>query len=128
MYVPQLSYPFICQWTSRLLPCPSYCKQCCNEHWGTSVFSILVSSVCMPSSGIVGLYTDFFTVQKLSHQATHIACSFKILYGHNFSRRLSLATLFNTMKYLSFASIYKKVLCDIVECMDSYHIIAFIIL
>ena len=36
--VPQLLYPFICQWTSRLLQCPSYCKQCCNEHWGTYVF------------------------------------------------------------------------------------------
>ena len=22
---------------SRLLPCPGYCKQCCNEHWGTCV-------------------------------------------------------------------------------------------
>ena len=22
---------------SRLLPCPSYCKQCCDEHWGTHV-------------------------------------------------------------------------------------------
>ena len=21
----------------RLLPCPSYCKQCCNEHWGPCV-------------------------------------------------------------------------------------------
>ena len=20
---------------SRLLPCPGYCKQCCDEHWGT---------------------------------------------------------------------------------------------
>ena len=37
MYVPQLSYPFICQWTSRLLPCPSYTKQCFNKHWGTRV-------------------------------------------------------------------------------------------
>ena len=37
VYVPHLSYPFICWWTSRLLPCPSYCKQCCNEHWGTCV-------------------------------------------------------------------------------------------
>ena len=35
VYVPQLSYLFICRWTSRLLPCPSYCKQCCDEHWGT---------------------------------------------------------------------------------------------
>ena len=35
--IPQLPYPFVCQWTSRLLPCPSYCTQCCNEHWGTCV-------------------------------------------------------------------------------------------
>ena len=25
------------QWTSRLLPCPGYYKQCCNEHWGVHV-------------------------------------------------------------------------------------------
>ena len=31
------AYPFVCWWTSRLFPCPSYCKQCCNEHWGTCV-------------------------------------------------------------------------------------------
>ena len=37
VYVPQLSYPFICWWTSRLFPCPGYYKQCCNEHWGTCV-------------------------------------------------------------------------------------------
>ena len=24
-------------WTSRLLPCPGYYKQCCDEHWGTRV-------------------------------------------------------------------------------------------
>ena len=35
--MPQLSYPFVCRWTSRLLPCSSYCKQCCDEHWGTCV-------------------------------------------------------------------------------------------
>ena len=23
--------------TSRLLPCPSYCKHCCDEHWDTCV-------------------------------------------------------------------------------------------
>ena len=27
----------MCRWTSRLLPCPSYCKQCCDEHWGTCI-------------------------------------------------------------------------------------------
>ena len=25
------------QWASRLLPCPGYCKQCCDEHWGARV-------------------------------------------------------------------------------------------
>ena len=30
-----IPYPFVCQWTSRLFPFPSYCKQCCNEYWGT---------------------------------------------------------------------------------------------
>ena len=39
IYVLQLLYPLICWWTSRLLPCPGYCKQCCHEHWGTCVFS-----------------------------------------------------------------------------------------
>ena len=37
VYVPQLSYPFICWWTSRSLPCPGYYKQCYDEHWGTRV-------------------------------------------------------------------------------------------
>ena len=37
VYVPQLSYPFICWWASRLLPCPGYYKQCCDEHLGTHV-------------------------------------------------------------------------------------------
>ena len=26
------------QWTSKLLPCSSYCKEFCSEHWGTCVF------------------------------------------------------------------------------------------
>ena len=31
---PHFLYPFLCQWTFRLLPCHGDCKQCCNEHWG----------------------------------------------------------------------------------------------
>ena len=34
IYVPQLFYSFVCGWTPSLLPCPSYVKQCCSEHWG----------------------------------------------------------------------------------------------
>ena len=27
-----LLYPSLCQWTLGSLPCPGYCKQCCNGH------------------------------------------------------------------------------------------------
>jgi len=37
VYVPLFSYLFICWWTPRLLPCPGYYKECCNEYWGTCV-------------------------------------------------------------------------------------------
>ena len=44
-----------------LLPCPSYCKQCCNEHWGTHVSFNSGFLVCMPNSGIAGLYGSFIS-------------------------------------------------------------------
>ena len=49
VYVVQLSYPFICWWTSRLLPCLGYYKQCCDEHWGTCVSF---------NSGFLGVYAQ----------------------------------------------------------------------
>src|SRR5574337_679962 len=49
VYVPLLSYPFVCRWTSRLLPCPGYYKQCCDEHWGTRVSF---------NSGFLGVYAQ----------------------------------------------------------------------
>ena len=55
VYVPQLSYPFICQWTSRLLPYPSYCKQCCNEQWGTCIsFKFWFPWHVCPAVGFLG--------------------------------------------------------------------------
>ena len=39
IYVPHLLHPFICRWIFRLLPCPGYCKQCSNEHWGACILS-----------------------------------------------------------------------------------------
>ena len=44
-----LCYPFICRRTSRLLPCPGYYKQCCDEHWGTCVSF---------NSGFLGVYAQ----------------------------------------------------------------------
>ena len=40
--------------SSRLLPCPGYCKYCWSEHWGTVSSSIMIFSGYMPSSGTVG--------------------------------------------------------------------------
>ena len=37
--VPYLLYPFLCQWTFRLLPCLGYSKQCCNERWGAYILN-----------------------------------------------------------------------------------------
>ena len=53
--VPQLSYPFVCWWTSRLLPCPGYYKQCCNEHWGyTCLFQFRFPWYVCPGVGLLG--------------------------------------------------------------------------
>ena len=40
IYMPRLLYPFICQWTFRLLPCLGYFEQCRYEHWGWHLFKL----------------------------------------------------------------------------------------
>ena len=57
--MPQLLYPFICWWTSRLLPCSSSCKQCCSEHWVHVSFSVWVFSGYMHRNGIARSYGGF---------------------------------------------------------------------
>ena len=61
-YVPQLSYPFIYWWTSRLFPCLGYYQQCCDEQWGT----------CVPfNSGFLGVYAqrwDCWVIRQLNLQ------------------------------------------------------------
>ena len=39
LYVPHLLYPFICQWTFKVLPCLSHCKQWHSEHQDTWILS-----------------------------------------------------------------------------------------
>ena len=66
---------FIGRWTSRLLPRSSYCKECCNEQWMQVSFSILVSSGCMPKSGIVGSYDGFIpSFLRNLHIVFHNGC------------------------------------------------------
>ena len=55
LYICTTSSLFICWWTLRLLPCPGYCKQCCNEHWGACVLLDLVFLRHVPRSEIAGL-------------------------------------------------------------------------
>ena len=62
VFIPELLYPFICGQTSRLLPCPSYCKQCCNKHWSACIFS---------NNGFLWIYAqgwDFWLILQLYFQ------------------------------------------------------------
>ena len=62
VYIPHLSYPFIYWWTSRLLPCLGYYKQCCNEYWGSCVSS---------NSGFLSVYAqkwDWWIIRQLNFQ------------------------------------------------------------
>ena len=55
IYVPQLLYPFICQWTYRLLPCRGYCKECHSEHWAAcAFFELWFSQGKCPVVGLLG--------------------------------------------------------------------------
>ena len=63
VYVPQLYYPFFCWWTSRLLPCPGYYKQCCDEHWSSWVsFNCGLSWCVCPAVGLLGHMAVLFPV------------------------------------------------------------------
>ena len=62
VYVPQVSYPLVCWWASRLLPCPGYYKQCCYEHWGTHLFHFWFLRYVCPAVGLLGHMAVLFLV------------------------------------------------------------------
>ena len=77
VYEPQLLYRFMFWWTSKLLPCSSYCKcAAVNSRIHVSL-SVLVSSGHMPRrSRIAGSYDGSFITHFLSnlHTVFHSDC------------------------------------------------------
>ena len=81
VYTPHLLYPFIHQWTFRLLPCPAHCKQCCvNIQVHISFWIIVLSRYVLKSriSGSCGNST-FFLLRN-HHIALHTGCT--IIHPH----------------------------------------------
>jgi len=83
IYAPHLLCPLNCWWTSRLLPCLTYCKLCCDEHWGSCVllnYVFFFQGICQVM-GLLGHMVVLFLVFKKES----LYCSPLWLYQFAFS-------------------------------------------
>ena len=65
VYVPQMSYPFICWWTLCCIHILAIINSAVVNTGVRVSLSILVSLACMPSSGIAGSYDSSFPMSQL---------------------------------------------------------------
>ena len=64
------------QWTSRLLPCPGYYKQCCNEYWGTCVsFNSCFLSVYALQWNCWVVWQFYLVFLRNLHTVLHSGCT-----------------------------------------------------
>ena len=81
VYVQQLSYPFISWWTSRFFHVLGIIKSAAMNIGVHVPLSILLSSVCMPSSRITELYgSSISSFLRNLHSVVHIG--YTSLYSH----------------------------------------------